>query len=96
MLPALLAGSDVASIENGVVVIRLGPASGGQVEGVEKKREVLGRLVGDYVTEPVRVRIATDSAPVRASRMTPSEAQAERLKALRAKDPALNAAVKSS
>ena len=33
------------------------------------------------------------SGPSRTARMTPGEAQAERLKALRAKDAALNAAV---
>jgi DNA polymerase-3 subunit gamma/tau len=91
MLPALLAGSEVAGVDGQVVAIRLGP--GGQAEGVEKKRDALARLVGEFVTGDVRVRIVADAPGVRSARMTPSEAQAERLKALRAKDPALNAAV---
>jgi hypothetical protein len=39
------------------------------------------------------VRVGADAAPARAARMTPGEAQSERLKALRAKDPGLSAAV---
>ena len=95
MLPALLAGSDVTAIEGNTVVIRLAPTGAGHAEGLERKRDVLARLVGEYVTEPVKVRIGSDAAvpAARALRMTPGEAQSERLKALRAKDPALNAAV---
>ncbi len=93
MLPTLLAGSDVEAVEGGTVVVRLAAASAGQAEGLERKRDVLARLLGEYVTEPVRVRVAVSVEPARASRMTPSEAQSERMKALRAKDPALNAAV---
>ena len=93
MLPALLAGSDVAAIEGNTVVVRLAPASAGHAEGLERKRDVLARLVGDYVTEPVRVRVGVTADTSRAARMTPTEAQSERMKALRAKDPALNAAV---
>ena len=93
MLPALLAGSDVAAVEGNTVVVRLAPASAGHAEGLERKRDVLARLVGDYVTEPVRVRVGVTVESSRAVRMTPTEAQSERMKALRAKDPALNAAV---
>ena len=94
MLPALLAGSDVTAVEGNTVVIRLAPAGAGHAEGLERKRDVLARLVGEYVTEPVKVRISGDATPAaRPVRMTPGEAQSERLKALRAKDPALNAAV---
>ena len=93
MLPALLAGSDVAAVEGNTVVVRLAPASAGHAEGLERKRDVLARLVGDYVTEPVRVRVGVTVDSSRAVRMTPTEAQSERMKALRAKDPALNAAV---
>ena len=76
-----------------MVVVRLAPASAGQAEGLERKRDVLARLLGEYVTEPVRIRVAVSVEAARAIRMTPGEAQSERLKALRAKDPALNAAV---
>lgn len=93
VLPALLAGSEVEAVDGGTVTIRLGPANAGHAEGIEHKREVLARLVGEYVDAPVRVRVGGDAAPVRAPRMTPGEAQSERLKALRAKDPALNVAV---
>jgi hypothetical protein len=93
LLPALLAGSDVAAVEGGTVVVRLAPANAGHAEGLERKRDVLARLVGEYVTEPVRVRVGVSVDASRAARMTPGEAQSERLKALRAKDPALNAAV---
>jgi DNA polymerase-3 subunit gamma/tau len=93
MLPALLAGSEVAAVEGGTVVIRLGPANAGQAQGLDLKRDVLDRLVGEYVEVPVRVRVGAEPPGARAPRMTPGEAQSERLKALRAKDPVLNAAV---
>jgi hypothetical protein len=53
----------------------------------------VARLVGEYVSETVRVRVAVPIAAPRGTRLTQGEAHAERLKALRAKDPALNAAV---
>jgi DNA polymerase-3 subunit gamma/tau len=91
MLASLLAGCEVDALEAGTVVLR--PAGAGQAEGIEHKREALARLVGEYTTASIRVRVAGSQAQGRATRLTPGEAQAERLKALRAKDPALNAAV---
>ena len=93
VLASLLAGTEVESVEGSVVSIRLASGKEGQGEGVEHKRDALARLVGEYVSESVRVRVAAPSTAGKSVRLTPDEARAERLKALRAKDPALNAAV---
>jgi DNA polymerase-3 subunit gamma/tau len=93
MLGSLLAGTDVESVDGTTIAVRLGAGNAGQAEGVEHKREAIARLIGEYVAETVRVRVASPTAAPRATRLTPGEAHAERLKALRAKDPALNAAV---
>jgi hypothetical protein len=93
MLASLLAGTEVESVEGSVVSIRLASGKEGQAEGIEHKRDAVARLVGEYVSESVRVRVAASSTAGKSVRLTPDEARAERLKALRAKDPALNAAV---
>jgi len=93
MLATLLTGTHVAGLEGAVVSIRFDAGNAAHAEGVEHKRDAVARLVGEYVTQPVRVRVAAGPSSTKAARLTPSEAQAERLKALRAKDPALNAAV---
>jgi len=95
MLATLLGGIEVEAVEGSVVALRLSAANAGQAEGVEHKRDALARLVGEYVTEPVRVRVAVTPATGKTARLTPGEAHAERLRALRAKDPALNAAVEA-
>jgi DNA polymerase-3 subunit gamma/tau len=93
MLGSLLAGTEVDSVEGTTVAIRVSATNAGQAEGVEHKRDAVARLVGEYVSETVRVRVAVPIAAPRGTRLTQGEAHAERLKALRAKDTALNAAV---
>jgi hypothetical protein len=95
MLSTLLAGTDVTGVAGSVVSIGAAAASAGQAEGLAHKSDALARVVGEYVHEAVRVRVATDAgagAP-RPPRLTHDAARAERLKALRSKDAALNAAV---
>ena len=97
MLGSLLSEAIVAAVEGSVVTLR--PASAGHAEGLERQRELLGQVIARYVTEPVRVQLAAASpaapgAPAaRPARLTEEGANAERLKALRGKDPTLNAAV---
>src|SRR5881628_3454684 len=66
-------------------------------EGIERQRDALAQLVGRYVTEPVRITLegagSGERSPQRAARMTEEGARQERLRALRAKDPSLSAAV---
>ncbi len=97
MLGSLLAEAGVVAVDGTVVTLR--PASGGHAEGLERQRDLLGQVIARYVTEPVRVKLApavTDdvgSPAARPVRLTEEGANAERLKALRGKDPTLNAAV---
>ncbi len=97
MLGSLLAEAAVIAVEGTVATLR--PASAGHAEGLERQRDLLAQVIARYVTEPVRVKLApavTDDAgsPAgRPARLTEEGANAERLKALRGKDPTLNAAV---
>ena len=89
MLGSLLSEAVVSGVEGTVVTLR--PASAGHAEGLERQRDLLGQVIARYVTEAVRVKLAP--AGGRPMRLTEEGANAERLKALRGKDPTLNAAV---
>jgi hypothetical protein len=98
MLGSLLAEATPAAVEGRVVMVR--PANAAHAEGLERQRDLIAQLVGRYVTETPRVQLAAvgpappgGAAPVRPARLTEESANAERLKALRAKDPTLSAAV---
>jgi len=97
MLGSLLSEAVVSAVEGSVVTLR--PASAGHAEGLERQRELLGQVIARYVAEPVRVKLATGGTgdtgmpAARPVRLTEEGANAERLKALRGKDPTLNAAV---
>jgi hypothetical protein len=70
------------------------------VEALGRQREAVERLLSQAVGGPVRLTVA-DAAPVggapapRARRLSESEARAERLRVLKARDPALEAAADS-
>src|SRR6266581_1880655 len=106
MLGALLPAVEPSAIDGTTVVARaLDPV---HAEGLERQRESLTQLIGRYVTEPVRIRLEAAgsgegergergergqrSAP-RPGRLTEQGVRAERLEALRARDPGLDAAV---
>jgi len=100
MLGALLPAVEPSAIDGTTVVARaLDPV---HAEGLERQRESLAQLIGRYVTEPVRIRLEAAgsregergqrSAP-RPGRLTEQGVRAERLEALRARDPGLDAAV---
>ncbi len=104
MFGTLLAGTEVAAIEGDAVTLRLLNQAPGHAEGIAHKRDAVARLVGEYVTESVRIRVMGAAsgergggAPLppatRPGRLTEETVKAERLKVLRAKDPTLNAAV---
>jgi len=96
MLGSLLAEATPAAVDGAVVTLR--PASVGHAEGLERQRDLLSQVIARYVADPVRVKLAPagggEGTPVeRPVRLTEEGANAERLKALRGKDPTLNAAV---
>ena len=92
MLGSLLAEATVAGLEGRVLAVR--PANAAHAEGLERQRDLIGQLVGAYVAEVPRVQVMSVT-PERTppARLTADLANAERLKALRAKDPTLSAAV---
>ncbi len=89
LLGSLLAEAQVAAVDGATVMLR--PGNAGHAEGLERQRELIGQLIGRYVTEPPRVKLS--AAGERPVRLTAERANDERLKALRAKDAGLNAAV---
>jgi hypothetical protein len=99
MLGALVAATEVATVEGTTVAIRLLEQNAVHAEGLERQRDALAQLAGRYLTEPIRIKLAEGgSVPgprARPSRLTEDGARAERLTLLRAKDPSLDAAVKA-
>jgi DNA polymerase-3 subunit gamma/tau len=97
MLGALLQATEVIAIEGTTVAMRLLDANPVHTEGVARQRDALAQLVGRYLTEPVRIRLqgaaSGEPAAPRPARLTQEGARADRLQALRAKDPSLNAAI---
>src|SRR5437870_1027410 len=96
MLGALLERAEVVSVDGIGVSIRPLDTNPVHAEGLERQREALALLVGRYVTEPVRIKLqgaGSGERSARPGRLTEEGARADRLKALRAKDPGLSAAV---
>ncbi len=97
MLGALLQVTEVVGVDAGTVAIRLLDTNPVHAEGLERQRDALGRLVGRYLTEPVRINLqgagSGERSTPRPGRLTEEGARAERLKTLRAQDASLNAAV---
>jgi len=111
MLGALLAQAEIAGLEGSTVAIRLLDLNPVHAEGIERQRDALAPLIGRYVTEPIRVQVASRGAAAmgsptgsvtaitnvatRPARLTEESARQERLQMLRARDPGLNAAVEA-
>src|SRR5436189_2863353 len=97
MLGALLQVTEVVGVDAGTVAIRLLDTNPVHAEGPGRQRDALGRLVGRYLTEPVRINLqgagSGERSTPRPGRLTEEGARAERLKTLRAQEPSLNAAV---
>ncbi|HEV8265048.1 MAG TPA: DNA polymerase III subunit gamma/tau [Gemmatimonadales bacterium] len=97
LLGSLLADAEVTAVAGTTVTLR--PGAAGHAEGLERQRDQIGQLIGRYVTDPVRVTVTgprpgeRGAAVERPVRLTEERANAERLRALRAKDAGLNAAV---
>jgi DNA polymerase-3 subunit gamma/tau len=127
MLAAVLADTEVSRVQDNTLFIRLLDQNVVHADGIERQRDALLKLLGAFVTGPVKIRVDRETgsgsgggtggaggaggggvpggapgggggpggttAPPRAVRMTEEGARNERLKSLRAKDPALNAAI---
>jgi DNA polymerase III subunit gamma/tau len=97
MLGALLERAEVVSVDGAAVTIRPLDTNPVHTEGLERQRDALSQLVGRYVNGAVRIKLegagSGERSTPRPARLTEEGARAERLKALRAKDPGLSAAV---
>ena len=98
MLGTLLGETEIVAAERGVLAIRVLDANTGHATGIDHKRDAVAKLIGEYVTEPVRIRVegAARAEPARGerpARLTTESANAERLKLLRGKDQPLGAAI---
>ena len=98
MLGTLLGETEIVAAERGVLAIRVLDANTGHATGIGHKRDAVAKLVGEYVSEPVRIRVegAARAEPARGerpARLTTESANAERLKLLRGKDQTLGAAI---
>ena len=97
MLGALLERAEVVGIDGATVGIRPLDPNPVHAEGLERQRDALSQLVGRYVNGAVRIKLegagSGERSTPRPGRLTEEGARAERLKALRAKDPGLSAAV---
>jgi len=97
MFGALLAATEVASVEGTTVTIRLLEDNPVHAQGIERQRDALAQLMARYLTTPARVALASPAsgaAPrARPVRLTEDAARAERLTRLRASDASLSAAV---
>ena len=98
MLGTLLGETAVVAAERGVVAVRVLDGNAGHATGIDHKRDALAKLVGEYLTEPVQIRVegvgqATAGRGERPARLTTETANAERLKLLRGKDQTLGAAI---
>jgi len=95
LLGSLLAESEAVAVEGRDILVRPGHAV--HAEGLERQRETIAQLVGRFISEAPRIRVAAAGAAKTLAapppRMTAEGANAERLKSLRAKDPTLSAAV---
>ena len=98
MLGTLLGETAVVAAERGVVAVRVLDGNAGHATGIDHKRDALAKLVGEYLIEPVRIRVegvgrAESGRGERPARLTTETANAERLKLLRGKDQTLGAAI---
>ena len=103
VLGSLLAEAQVVAVEGRIVTLRPGHAV--HAEGLERQREIIAQMLGQYISEAPRVAIVAGGVGGGGGgggrggggggpdRITPAGASAERLKSLRAKDPTLSAAV---
>jgi DNA polymerase-3 subunit gamma/tau len=93
-LAQALAGAEPVEASPPVLVVAIRDADEMRREAIERRRVEIEQVLGRYVDEPVRLRVETRprDGGQRPARLTEEEARAERLRALRARDPALDRA----
>jgi len=98
MMGTLLSDTEIRSVAADTVTL----GSAGHAEGLEHKRDAIGKLLAAWVDGPVKVVVERGPEPgprnpgpasPKPERLTEKSANAERLKVLREKDPSLGNAV---
>jgi DNA polymerase-3 subunit gamma/tau len=88
-----LAAADLGEVAPPAIGLTLADADPGMAMTLERQRERLEGLLGRVVGQPVQLRIEGQApAPARPQRLSDEALRADRLKGLRARDPALDAA----
>jgi len=99
LLGALLQATEIAEVEGTTLAIRLLDTNPVHVEGIERQRDALALLVGRYIAGPIRIKLEAaargERPAARPARMTEEGVRADRLTALRARDPSLNTAIEA-
>ena len=99
LLGALLQATEIAEVEGTTLAIRLLDTNPVHLEGLERQRDAVAHVVGRYTAEPIRIKLegaARGERPqARPARMTEEGVRADRLTALRARDPSLNTAIEA-
>jgi len=99
MLGALLQATEIAELEGNTLAIRLLDTNPVHVEGIERQRDAVALLVGRYTTDAIRIKLEAaargERPAARPARMTEQGVRADRLTALRARDPSLNTAIEA-
>ena len=99
LLGALLQATEIAELDGNTLAIRLRDTNPVHVEGIERQRDAVALLVGRYTADPIRIKLETaargERPAARPARMTEQGVRADRLTALRARDPSLNTAIEA-
>jgi len=99
LLGALLQTTEIAEVDGTTLAIRLLDTNPVHLEGLERQRDAVAQVVARYTAEPIRIRLEGaargDRHAARPARMTEEGVRADRLTALRARDPSLNTAIEA-
>jgi len=99
LLGALLQTTEIAEVDGTTLAIRLLDTNPVHLEGLERQRDAVAQVVARYTAEPIRIRLEGaargDRPAARPARMTEEGVRADRLTALRARDPSLNTAIEA-
>ena len=96
-----LAAARPVSVEGSEARLSIPDSNPIHLEALGRQREAVERLLGEATGKPVKIVLAEAASPEgtpqgpRARRLTESEARAERLKVLKARDPALEIAAEA-
>jgi hypothetical protein len=94
-----LSAAQPKAVEPPSLTVSVADANPMHLEALDRQRDAVERLISQAVGAPVTLTVADARAggapPVRTRRLTEAESRAERLKVLKSRDPALEAAAET-